>query len=98
MFTNIPKGILCLLVLVLLTVSHLAAAPQDQKDSEAQPTFEQRISRLIERLEKKRKDLHIPGMSIAVVKDDKVVLTHGFGFADLENNILYDCGTFASFD
>jgi CubicO group peptidase (beta-lactamase class C family) len=29
--------------------------------------------------------MHIPGMAIAVVKDDEVILARGFGLADLEN-------------
>ena len=31
-----------------------------------------------------RKRQHIPGVAIAVVKDDKVVLAKGFGYRDME--------------
>jgi len=34
-----------------------------------------------------RQTLHIPGMSAAIVKDQKVFWMHGFGYADLENRI-----------
>ncbi len=46
---------------------------------------EKRIARLKEKLELNRVEHHIPGMALAVVKDDEVVLAHGFGLADLEN-------------
>ena len=39
---------------------------------------------LVEQLEQQRQTLHIPGMAIAVVKDDEVVLTHGFGVTNVE--------------
>ena len=34
-----------------------------------------------------RQTLHIPGMSAAIVQDQKVLWTHGFGYADLENRV-----------
>ncbi len=45
----------------------------------------ERLDRLVGRLEAERVSNHIPGMAIAVVSADEVLLTHGFGFADLEN-------------
>jgi len=47
-------------------------------------TLEQRLDLLVEQLEQQRQTLHIPGMAIAVVKDDEVVLAQGFGVADIE--------------
>jgi CubicO group peptidase (beta-lactamase class C family) len=38
----------------------------------------------VEQLEQQRQTLHVPGMAIAVVKDDEVILAHGFGVADVE--------------
>ena len=48
-------------------------------------SLEQRLDRLAEQLEQRRKILHIPGMAIAVVKDDEVIFVRGFGLADLKN-------------
>jgi len=48
-----------------------------------EPTLEQRLEKLSVSLEAARKDAHVPGMSIAIVKDDKVVWTRGFGLADV---------------
>lgn len=44
-----------------------------------------RLDRLSQQLDARRQQLHIPGMAIAVVKDDEVILVRGFGLADLEN-------------
>ncbi len=52
--------------------------------AENAPSFQQRLERLVEQLEQKRQEFHIPGMAIAVIKDDKVVLSEGLGWADLE--------------
>jgi CubicO group peptidase (beta-lactamase class C family) len=46
-----------------------------------------RFSRLEAQLEDLRNLLMIPGMSAAVVKDQKLVWAKGFGFADYENKI-----------
>ncbi len=42
------------------------------------------IKRLVESLEAKRLEHHIPGMAIAVVKDDQIIMSQGFGMMDLE--------------
>lgn len=49
------------------------------------PTLDQRLERLCQKLESARQDMHIPGMAIAIVKDDRVILARGFGVADLES-------------
>jgi CubicO group peptidase (beta-lactamase class C family) len=47
-------------------------------------SLEWRLDRLVEQLEQQRQALHVPGMAIAVVKDDEVILTHGFGVTNVE--------------
>jgi len=47
-------------------------------------SLEWRLDRLVEQLEQQRQAWHVPGMAIAVVKDDEVVLAHGFGVANVE--------------
>lgn len=48
-------------------------------------TLERRLGRLAKQLEEKRKEFHIPGMAVAVVRGDEVIMARGFGYADLEN-------------
>lgn len=55
------------------------------KVKQGSPTLNQRLERLVQQLEEKREEYHIPGMAIAVVKNDKVVLAKGFGLADVAN-------------
>lgn len=44
-----------------------------------------RLASLEKRIEEERKEQHIPGLAIAVVKDDKVVFAKGFGYSDIES-------------
>ena len=59
--------------------SHAMAAP---------PTDEQRLERLAERLESARIEQHVPGMAVAVVKDDEVIFARAFGLANIAEEIL----------
>ena len=47
----------------------------------------QRLARFEKQVEKLRTLLKIPGMSAAIIKDQKLLWAKGFGFADLENRI-----------
>lgn len=58
-----------------------------------EPTLEQRLEKLAESLESAREDANVPGMSIAIVKDDEVVWARGFGLADLAAERPADEGT-----
>jgi len=62
---------------LLLALAPLAALPQSDELGE-------RLARLQTDLEARRVELHVAGMSLAVVVDDEVVLARGFGLADVE--------------
>ena len=51
------------------------------------PDLETRLERLTEELEKQRTALHVPGMALAIVKDDELVYARGFGLADVEDEV-----------
>ncbi|WP_223789757.1 serine hydrolase [Marinicella meishanensis] len=72
------QGFLLLSSLMLMLV--LPAYAISDPESKHDPSFEA----LIAALEAKRQEHHIAGMAIAVVKGDQVVLRHGFGLMDLE--------------
>jgi len=82
MVAFIARGARWVGALVVL-VSGAAAFAQDAG-------LTQRLDALCAKLEKKREEHHIPGMAIAVVKDDKVILARGFGLRDVEKNIPAD--------
>ena len=54
------------------------------------PTLGQRIEHLVEKLEAKRVEYNIPGMALAVVLDDKVVLEHSFGLSNLDEDSCWE--------
>ena len=53
--------------------------------SSDEPTFDERLQLLVERLEQERVANHVAGFGFAVVKDDEIVLARGFGLADVES-------------
>jgi CubicO group peptidase (beta-lactamase class C family) len=67
-----------LLTIILLVVFSAIDTPTSA------PELQQKLDILVEQLEQQRQTLHVPGMAIAVVKDDEVILTHGFGIASVE--------------
>ena len=46
--------------------------------------LEARLQRLVATLEAEREAQHVPGLALAVVLDDKVILARGFGLANVE--------------
>jgi CubicO group peptidase (beta-lactamase class C family) len=63
-------------LLLLLSFLPLQDAPA--------PSLEDRLATMAGELDRRREELHVPGCSLAVVKDDRVVLARGFGLADVE--------------
>lgn len=45
------------------------------------------LAAIEEKVEARRKELGIPGMSLVIVKDDKVIYAKGLGYKDFENKI-----------
>ena len=74
------KALLLLVFLVAIILPYYAAPATPA----VAPEQQQRLDLLVEQLEQQRETLHVPGMAIAVVKDDEVVLAHGFGMASVE--------------
>ncbi|NIO49245.1 MAG: serine hydrolase [Candidatus Aminicenantes bacterium] len=75
-----------LLTMIFLLSSYVALAPTQILDNslEDKKSVTKQFSQFLEEL---RKDLKIPGLSAAIVKDEKVLWSEGFGYADLENKI-----------
>ena len=75
---------LCLASLTLLVPGARAADDKDLTES---------LARLCRQLEEKRVEHHIPGMSLCIVKDDKILLTRGFGLRDRDKKLPVDENT-----
>jgi len=81
----VKKFWLFLLLLVTILATYLTSYPSSTLTTEpVAGTLEKRFDLLVEQLEQQRQTLHVPGMAIAVVKDDEVILTHGFGISNIE--------------
>ncbi len=66
----------------------LSCGLQTSAQQGAKPSSEkERIARFEKQLDELREKLKIPGLSAAIVKDQKLLWAKGFGHADLENNI-----------
>jgi len=76
----------------------LGAAPAWALSAD-EPTLEQRLERLAERLESERRTAHVPGMAISIVKDGEVVCARGFGVSNVETGdavtpeTIFACGS-----
>lgn len=86
------KSRLILSVVASLTLVSFAKASD-------QPTLEERLENLAEELESARQEAHVPGMSIAIVRNDEIIWARGFGLADVEaerpadKNTIYGVGS-----
>jgi len=72
-------------IITIITLVASCACPTPPADTS---TIEQRLDLLVTQLEEQRQTLHIPGMAIAIVKDDEIILAQGFGVSDVEAETL----------
>jgi CubicO group peptidase (beta-lactamase class C family) len=77
------KALMLLLLLAAIILPYYAAPATPT----VAPELQQKLDLLVEQLEQQRQTHHIPGMAIAVVKDDEVILAHGFGIASVEKEM-----------
>ena len=73
-------GFLMIVCLLTFCASLSAAVP-------TQPAAKDPIRTLTQEIEGLRKELKIPGLSVAVLQGQQVVFVHGFGYADMKNKI-----------
>jgi CubicO group peptidase (beta-lactamase class C family) len=82
-------GVVSLIVAIVAALVGGSAIAQSTAPASApagEPTLQQRLDRLCEQLDRQRESLHIPGCALAIVKDDQVILSRGFGVSDVEKN------------
>ena len=76
------------LILSLFTASvPLGLAQTTPQTVATDATFAAGLAKIEEKLEARRKELGIPGMSLVIVKDDKIIYMKGLGYKDFENKI-----------
>ncbi len=82
------KHFIALLLSLALSLAVVPTAFVAQQPTTATATdYTGALAAIEKTLEEKRKELGIPGMSLAIVKDDKVIYLKGLGVKDFERNI-----------
>src|SRR6266566_6944431 len=89
-----PLGLF--LSLVLACTLAVGLLPQATFAQVAKPTsvgsqydaaYAPALQKIEDKLEARRKELGIPGMSLVIVRDDKVIYMKGFGYKDFEKQV-----------
>jgi CubicO group peptidase (beta-lactamase class C family) len=74
-----------LFVAPLSSMSKAQVAQQTQ--SVVAPEYAEKLAAIEKKVEERRQALGIPGMSLAIVKDDKIIYMKGLGYKDFEKKI-----------
>jgi CubicO group peptidase (beta-lactamase class C family) len=82
--TRLTALVLCLALSIAVVPTALVA---QQSTTATATDYTGALAAIEKTLEEKRKELGIPGMSLAIVKDDKVIYLKGLGVKDFERNI-----------
>ncbi len=82
-----PLRLLSLLILLVVPSQSSFQAQSSRIDRAACPIDLKRLRRLEAQFEQLRSLLRIPGLSAAIVKDQKLLWTKGFGYADIEKRV-----------
>jgi len=80
-----PRWILQIGFLVVCGL--LAACPRPDVNVPSRPVILEPMQIFEQEIQNLRKTLRIPGMSVAILKEQEIVFKKGFGYADIENQI-----------
>ena len=70
-----------------ISIPQVGYAQPAAKTAVASGDLESRLVSIEAKVEKRRKELGIPGVSLAIVKDDKVIYSKGLGYKNFEKKI-----------
>jgi len=73
--------------LFTISIPQIGYSQAPAKSAAAKSDLESRLSAIEAKVEKRRKELGIPGMSLAIVKDGKVIYSKGLGYKDFEKKV-----------
>ena len=80
------QAALKIIIVIVIMLMILMQMSGSAKANDA--TLQERLEKLSQKLEIKRQEFHIPGMAMAIVKDNKIIYTKGFGVSDLDKKTL----------
>ncbi|HKX29578.1 MAG TPA: serine hydrolase domain-containing protein [Blastocatellia bacterium] len=72
---------LALILMFATTVAPISGAAQSPSSDLSAP-----LAAIEKSIEEKRRELGVPGLAVAIVKDDRVIFERGFGSRDVEQN------------
>ena len=78
---------LLLFSLVTVSLPRIGYAQTSAASTAGTTDLQTSLAAIEEKLDARRKELGIPGVSLAIVKDDKVIYTKGLGYKDFENKV-----------
>ena len=85
--SNAFKTLVKSLLAVVLLVDASGSRPPRSKSLDTSSQDEQRLARFEKQADEFRTFLKIPGMSAVIIKDQEVLWTKGFGYADFESRV-----------
>ena len=87
MTKSTAKAFVTLLLLFTIQFTALPQIGYAQSATQTAVDYSKQLQTIEEKTEARRKELGIPGMSLAIVKDDQVVYAKGLGYKDFEKKI-----------
>jgi CubicO group peptidase (beta-lactamase class C family) len=86
---NITRTLITLALLFsfIFTSLPVVGYAQTAAPAVASDEYSKGLATIEEKVEARRKELGIPGMSLAIVKDDRVIYSKGLGYKDFENKV-----------
>ena len=73
--------------MAVLSASVSAFLAASQTPTTSTSDLAERLARIEKEIEEKRKELGVPGVAVAIVKDDNVIFEGGFGWRDVERKL-----------
>lgn len=70
-----------------LPLAQIGYAQTSAAQTQVSGDLQARLTKIEEKLEARRKELGIPGMSLVIVKDDQIVYMKGLGYKDFTKQI-----------
>lgn len=87
--TSTLKSVINGFVLIAFMITTSYAFGQKKPDK----ALQKQLEKIKEKTEELRTKLKVPGVGLAIIKDGKVVLSEGFGYRDVENQLPVDAQT-----
>lgn len=86
---SIPKAFLSLFLLFSVSFAALPQVDYAQAPSQAAAAvdYSKQLQTIEEKVEARRKELGIPGISLVIVKDDQIIYMKGLGYKDFEKKV-----------